>query len=266
MGLGEFVLLLLAGVGAGLVGTVAGLASLVSYPALLAVGLPPIAANVTNTVSLVFNGIGAVSASRPELRGQGRRLAHLVPLTAGGSVVGAALLLLAPASSFERVVPFFIASAAVLLLFPGLLRRRTRVLAEGTADVSLPAADPEPAVPAAVVYPVVFVVGAYSGYFGAAAGVVMLALLSATRSESLARSNAVKNVVLGASNLVASVIFVITAPVRWAAVLPLAAGCLIGGLVGPSVVRHLPARLLRVAIGLAALGLAAVLFGQAYLG
>src|SRR3954465_14540902 len=111
MSVGEFALLVLAGVGAGLTGSIAGLASLISYPALLATGIPPVTANVTNTVAMVLNGIGAASASTPELEGQGRRLRRLTGAAALGGAAGAALLLLTPSSAFERVVPWLIAGA-----------------------------------------------------------------------------------------------------------------------------------------------------------
>src|SRR4051794_17299065 len=110
-------LLLLAGIGAGLVGTVAGLASLVSYPALLAAGLSPVAANVTNTVALVGNAVGGIHGSRPELAGQRDRVRRLVPPAVIGGTAGGALLLLTPSDTFERIVPWLIGlgSAAVLL-------------------------------------------------------------------------------------------------------------------------------------------------------
>src|SRR2546421_5426007 len=106
VGPGTAVLLILAGIGAGITGSTAGLASLISYPALLAVGLPPVTANVTNTVSLVLNSVGSVSASRPELQGQARRLVPLAVAAVLGGVAGAGLLLLTPSGAFERIVPF----------------------------------------------------------------------------------------------------------------------------------------------------------------
>src|SRR5919202_1158559 len=115
--------LLLAGVGAGLAGTVTGLASLVSYPALLAVGLPPLTANVTNTVALCCNAIGAAAGSQPELRGQRARVLRLGSICVAGGAAGAALLLLTPGESFARIVPWLIALASVLILIRPLLYR-----------------------------------------------------------------------------------------------------------------------------------------------
>ena len=116
MSLWEFGFLVLAGIGAGLTGSVAGLASLISYPALLATGIPPVTANVTNTVALVLNSVGSVSASRPELKGQGRRLLPLMAAAVLGGATGALLLLLTPADAFEQAVPLLIAAASAAIL------------------------------------------------------------------------------------------------------------------------------------------------------
>src|ERR1700744_3964971 len=110
-------LLVVAGFGAGVTGSIAGLASVVSYPALLAVGLPPVSANVTNTVALVFNSVGSVSASRPELHGQARRLRRFALTGAAGGIVGAGVLLATPSGSFERIVPWLIALGSAAVLF-----------------------------------------------------------------------------------------------------------------------------------------------------
>ncbi|MGY1687343.1 sulfite exporter TauE/SafE family protein [Geodermatophilus sp. SYSU D00804] len=249
----EWLLLVLAGVGAGLAGSIAGLASLVSYPALLATGLPPVTANVTNTVALVLTSVGSVSASRPELAGQGRRLVPLAVAGVVGGTAGAALLLLTPAEAFERLVPLLIGGAALAILLqrpPGELAAEGRRL-HGARDPWWLVAGTG-------------VVAVYGGYFGAAAGVLLLALVLLGTGEGLPRGNALKNVVLGAVNGVAAVGFVVLAPVAWSAALPLALGCLAGGRLGPRVVRRVPQALLRRLIALAGLGLAVVLAVQAY--
>jgi hypothetical protein len=246
----EVVLLVVAGVVAGLTGSIAGLASLASYPALLAVGLPPVTANVTNTVALTCSTIGSVSASRLELRGQRARVRRLALAAVGGGLFGAALLLLTPSRSFELVVPWFIAIASL-----GILARR-RI--ESAVDHVHRAHDGH-AVTAGVC-----LIGVYGGYFGAAAGVLLLALLLWATGESLPRSNAVKNVVLGAANAVAALAFVCFADVRWSAVLPLGVGLLVGGRTGPAVVRRVPAGPLRAVIGVAGLVLAATLAVDVY--
>ncbi len=244
-------LLVAAGVGAGLTGSIAGLASLVSYPALLATGLPPVTANVTNSVALVLNSVGSVSASRPELRGQGARLLPLALAAVLGGVLGAVLLLLTPAEAFERIVPVLIAGAALAILLQ-------RPPAELAATAGRPPRDPRWLVPGTVA------IAVYGGYFGAAAGVLMLAMYLVGTGERLPRSNALKNVVLGCANSVAALGYVLFATVAWAAALPLAAGCLLGGLAGPWVVRRAPQALLRRLIALAGLGLALHLGIQAY--
>ena len=249
----EALLLVLAGVGAGLSGSIAGLASLVSYPALLATGLPPVTANVTNTVSLVLTSVGSISASRPELSGQGRRLAPLVAAGVLGGAAGAALLLLTPAAAFERVVPWLIGGAALAIL---LQRPPTELAAEGRRAHG--PRDPWWLAPG------IAVVAVYGGYFGAAAGVLLLALVLLGTGEGLPRGNAVKNVVLGTANAVAAVGFALLSPVAWSAALPLALGCLVGGRLGPRVVRRAPQTALRRLIALAGLGLAVVLAVEAY--
>ncbi|WP_432492341.1 TSUP family transporter [Kineococcus gypseus] len=237
----DALLLLAAGAGAGLVGSTAGLASLVSYPALLLTGLPPVVANVTNTVGLFGSTVGSTLGARPELRGQGRRLARLVPVAAAGGAAGSALLLALPADSFERVVPFLVALASVLLL----LQPRVQRLRPGRTSARNP-----------LVLLALFGVGVYGGYFGAAAGVALLALTELLYDQPLARNNALKNVLLGAANAVAAVGFAFFADVAWGSALALGAGCLLGGRLGPAVVRRLDPRVLRVAIALAGLALA----------
>ncbi|MGH8862677.1 MAG: sulfite exporter TauE/SafE family protein [Jatrophihabitantaceae bacterium] len=244
----QALLLVPAGVGAGLTGSMAGLASLISYPALLAVGLGPVTANVTNTVSLVFNSVGSVSGSRPELAGRTHRLLPLALAGLTGGALGAILLLILPPGSFARVVPWLIGLGSLSILLP-----------RPAADSSRPAGRDTPAVVAAV-----GLIAVYGGYFGAAAGVVMLALLLRTSHDSLPRANAVKNLVLGVSNLVAAVLFAIIGSVDWAAALPLAIGLLVGGRIGPAVVRRSPTTLLRLVIAVLGLGLAAFLAVDAY--
>jgi uncharacterized membrane protein YfcA len=245
----DFLALIGAGVLAGVVSTVAGLASVVSYPVLLAFGLPPLTANVTNTVALTFTTAGAAAGSRPELAGQGRRLRHLGLVTAAGGASGAALLLLTPPGSFELVVPALIGGSSVVLLLQPLIRRPGGQ-ARGEDSRPLRAA--------------MFCVAIYVGYFGAAGGILMLAALSAMLNEPLARINAVKNVVSGLANAVAAVGFAVFGPVRWTFVLPLAAGFLAGGWTGPAIVRRLPGPVLRTVVGVAGIAVAVKLGITAY--
>jgi len=244
----EFLLLVVAGVGAGLVGSMAGLASLISYPALLATGIPPLSANVTNTVAMVFNGVGSVSASRPELSGQARRLVPLIGVGVLGGVAGAALLLLTPATAFERIVPFLIAGASVAML---VQRPPRELAAEGAARAA-----GRPHRDSWGLLLGTFLISIYGGYFGAAAGVGMLAMFLLVTGEGFPRSNAMRNVVLGCANGIAAVGYAVFADVSWWAALPLAVGLLVGGRLGPRVVRRVPATLLRRVIAVLGLGLA----------
>jgi uncharacterized protein len=241
-----------AGVLGGLAG-IAGLASVATYPALLLVGLPPVTANVTNTVALVFNGIGSIWGSRPELEGQRKWITRIAPVAALGGAAGAALLLSTPAEGFERVVPILLGLASVAILLPRRGNRRTRVAdhQRHTVGVLLEST-------------AIFVICIYGGYFGAAAGVLLLALLLGAGHATLAHANAGKNVILGIANGVAAILFAFLAPVHWPAVLALGTGCLIGSRLGPIVVRHAPAAPLRAVIGVAGLALAVKLGIDAY--
>jgi uncharacterized protein len=250
----EFAFLVLAGVGAGLVGSIAGLASLISYPALLATVLPPVTANVSNTVALVLTGVGSVSASRPELKGQGHRLRRQLAAAALGGTTGAALLLLTPSSAFERIVPWLIGGASIALL----LSRPPQVLAVEGARAHPEHRDPW-WLPLGT-----FTVTIYGGYFGAAAGVMLLAMYLLTTGEGLPRGNALRNVVLSIANGVAAIGFIVFTSVAWSAVLPLAIGAFAGGRLGPRIVRRAPQALLRRLIALAGIGLAVHLAVQAY--
>ncbi|NIJ13591.1 hypothetical protein FHU38_003935 [Saccharomonospora amisosensis] len=243
-------LLALAGLAAGLAGSMAGLASLFSYPALLAAGLPPIAANVTNTVAMLSTAVGSAAGSRAELRGQRRRLGRLLGMAVLGGSAGAVLLLTTPTSAFELIVPWLIALGSGLLLFRDRIRDAAdRARTEGGEGGS--------AVPSAVA---VVLVAVYGGYFGAGAGVLMLAVLSAAVTEPLPVTNAVKNLATGAANATAALAYAFLAPVDWLAAAVLGMGALLGSWLGPAAVRRLPERPLRISIALAGFGLAAHLW------
>jgi hypothetical protein len=249
MTLADGFILLAAGILGGLASTVASVASVVSYPVLLALGLPPLSANVTNTMSLVLTGVGSVLGSRPELAGQRARLIRLGSLTALGGATGAAILLVAPADAFALVVPILIGGASVMLLVQPMIR--------GLAPT--PGSENSP-----VRYLSVFAVAVYAGYFGAAAGVLLLIVLSTMLAEALPRINALKNAISGAANGVAAILFAVFAPVHWSYVPLLAVGFLIGGFTGPRLVRRLPTRPLRILIAAAGIALAVKLGLSAY--
>jgi uncharacterized membrane protein YfcA len=248
MKLSEVLVLLGAGVLGGIFSTVVAIASLVTYPVLLALGLPPLSANMTNTVSLVLTGAGSVAGSRPELAGQRDRVLRLAIITGCGGLAGAAVLLLAPASTFTVVVPVLIGVASLLLLIQPLAARRLKP--GGTANWRNTVA--------------LFVVAMYTGYFGAAAGVMLLVVLSTMVAEPLIKINAIKNAISGVANGMAAILFTIFGTVRWMFVPPLAAGYLLGGWIGPKIARRIPATALRGAVSLCGVGLAVHLGMSAY--
>lgn len=243
------VALFLAGVAAGTVSVLVSLASLISYPALLAVGLPPVTANVTNTVSLVATGIGAGLGSRRELVGQGPVIARLALAGVVGGASGALLLLVLPERVFEVVAPLLIAGASLLLLVQPRLKAR-RAAREASLRPST-----------AAVYGATAV---YTGYFGAAGGILAFVALSRIIDRPFHDVNAAKNLLAAVSNGAAAVVFLLLGPVHWLAVVPLAAGLFTGGLIGPSIARRVPAPVLRVAVAICGLGVAAVLAWNTY--
>lgn len=238
-------ILLGAGLIAGISGTVTGIGSVFSYPVLLALGLPATAANVTNTVALALGGVGGAYGSRPELTGHAALVRRLCLACLAGSLLGSVLLLASPPGFVERVVPFLVAGAAVTILLP-----RPHPATANTRDWPTP--------PARTMWGLL-VVSIYNGYFAAAGGVLIIAVLLATTTQSLARINSFKNVLVLLSDAVAAGLFAAFGPVAWTHVTPLAIGLLAGSWLGPAIARRLPTAKLRVAIGIAALALAAKL-------
>lgn len=234
----EVAFLVVAGFLSGVVGYVTGIASLVSYPALLLVGLPPITANVTNTVALIPVGIGSATQARASLTFD-RRLGLLIGAAAAGGLVGSVVLLLTSEATFEALVPYLVAVAALAVLCQPLIRRLA-----GHRD-------------APTVFGIgVFFIGIYGGYFGAGAGIIFLALSLLATSQTMFQATLIKSVLLCASNVVAAVAFAFFFSIDWVAAASMGIGCLAGGWIGPPVVSRLPVPLLRVAIALCGFGLA----------
>ncbi len=254
-----FLFLIIAGFGAGLLASTAGLASLVSYPALLATGLSPVIANVTNTTALIFTGIGALFSSLKELHNHWKILTLYIFLALTGSIFGSTLLLIFPSKSFEKVVPFFILTAGILLFNSGRKKEAavTRLKKENPSKTHQTLVN-------ILCYIGLFFVGAYTGYFGAAGGVLILAILSTITDYPFPVVNAMKNVIAFTGNLVATIIFIFKSKIYWLFVIPLGIGFLCGGYTGPIIVRHINIHLLRALISLAAFGLAGYLFVTAY--
>ena len=240
-GVGQWVFLLGAGVLAGVIGTAGGITSLVAYPALLAAGLGPLAANVTNSVALLGSGFSSTLRAGPDISGHGRTVRTWLPQTVLFSLAGAVLLVLTPGGVFARVVPFLVAAGSLVLLAEpvisrsGLrLHRSVRVAGAGVA--------------------------VYNGYFGAGAGILMITLLLFGTEPVLHRANALKNVILVAADLLPAVLLQLVGTVVWHAVWPLGVGALAGGLIGPAIARRVPARVLRVLIAGCGLVLATRLY------
>ncbi|MDT4937438.1 MAG: uncharacterized protein QOG80_1109 [Pseudonocardiales bacterium] len=238
-------LVFVAGVAAGTINTVVGSGTLITFPALLSVGLSPISANVSNTLGLVPGAVAGAWGYRRELQGQRARVLRLGAASALGGLTGAVLLLTLPAKAFKTIVPVLIVLGLVLVVFGPRL----------TALLAKTAHRPREAVGPALWF-LVLLTGVYGGYFGAAQGVLLMGLFGVFLVESLQRQNALKNVLAGLVNAVAAVIFIFTGHLNWSAAALIAGGSLIGGLLGARVGRRLPAPVLRVVI--VAVGIAAI--------
>jgi uncharacterized protein len=236
----EAAAVLLAGVWAGTINTVVGSGTLVSFPILVAVGLPPVTANVSNTIGLVPGSVTGAWGYREELRGQGSRLRWLVPATTLGGVLGAVLLLSLPSGAFEAIVPALIGIGVVLVVLGPRIQRAVAAHHESRGGI--------PERGAWWVWPGVLGTGVYGGYFGAAQGVLLMAVFGIGIDDDVQRHNALKNVLAALVNAVAAVVFVVVADVDWRAVVLLAVGAIAGGVIGASVGRRLSPTLLRVVI------------------
>ena len=238
-----------AGVLAGVIGTAGGITSLVAYPALLAVGIPPLAANVTSSVALLGSGASSALRAGPDVVGRGATLRRWIPLTVVCSLVGALLLVVTPTGVFDELVPFLVLTGAVLLLLQPRIsawqQTHDRVLRPLAVSVSGAG------------------VALYNGYFGAGSGILMITLLLLTTEAVVHRANGLKNVILLSADVLPALVFALVGTVVWRAALPLGLGAVVGGLVGPSVARRLPEAVLRILIGCCGIGLAVYLFLRA---
>jgi hypothetical protein len=238
----DVTLLLLAGFAASAVNALAGGGSLVTFPTLVALGLPPVAANVTNSLGVSPGYVASVVGSRHDLadlaRRRGRRaLLSLLPTSVTGTAAGCALLLATPGRAFELVVPFLILGATAALAF----QSRIRGLVGHPRDLS-------PQQSTLALHALVFLGSAYGGYFGAALGVMLVAGLALVLDESLRHVSALKNGISAVAGLVTVVAFATFGPVAWVAVAVLAPATLAGGYVGARVLIRLSPRLLRALI------------------
>jgi uncharacterized protein len=240
----ELALAGLAAVAAGLINALAGGGTLVSFPTLIAMGVPPVAANITNTVALCPGYLGGALAQRADLRGQGRRLLLLVPAGIIGGVAGGVLLLIISENVFRVLVPFLILAAAVLLAVQDRVKDWIATHAPHAAGTT----------PAGRAVLPVGLAAVYGGYFGPGLSVIILAVLGLFIDDNLTRLNALKQCISLAVNVAAAVFFLFTGLVIWPVALVMAAGALIGGAAGGTIAGRIdPARLrwAIVAIGIA---------------
>ena len=234
----EGVVLVAAGLAAGALNAVAGGGSLVSFPALVALGLPPLSANVTNSVAVWPGYVGTCWGYRRELRTQGRRLLALGPAAVLGAAVGCLLLLVTSQEAFERIVPLLVVLGSLLLAVQGRVTERVRSWPGAGTGVRSP-----------LLHAGIAVAAAYGAYFGGGLGVVLLACLGLFVAEDLQRLNALKSALSLTINAVALVAFVLFGPVDWASVAVLAPAALVGGYLGARLARRLdPGRLRTVVV------------------
>lgn len=242
-----FIFLVAAGILAGIVSVVSSMASLVSYPALLLAGVSPVYANVTNTAALIFTGMGAAASSVKELKKSWRNYIKYIILILIGAVIGSFLVVIFPGKIFEKLVPFFVLFSAFLFWVSG-----KKITYQKREDNQL------------IAQIEMFAAGVYTGYFGAASGILMLIALLSVSKDNFVVVNAVKNVIGSLGNLIALVIFLFTSKVYWSKAIPLALGLFIGGFLGQKIIKFLPVKAVRVITFIFAVFLAIYLGWQAY--
>lgn len=242
----EFLAILLAGTWAGTINTVVGSGTLITFPVLLAFGVPPVTANVSNTIGLVPGSLSGAWGYRDQLVGQRALVVRLGSAAVMGGTIGAVLLLVLPSSAFDAIVPALIALGVVLVILGPRISKRVAARSSGGL----------PPHGAAWVWPAVGGAGIYGGYFGAAQGVLLLAILGIGVDDTIQRHNAVKNILAALINGIAAAIFIVVADVDWPIALTIAAGAIVGGQLGAKIGKRLPPNVLRaviVVVGVAAL-------------
>lgn len=245
----DALVLFVSGTAAGIINTVVGSGSLITFPAMIALGYPPVLANVSNNIGVLPGSISGAIAYRRELKGQFRTVLPLALFSAAGGCGGALLLLVLPAEAFDSIVPVLILIACALVIVSGPLKR-------WAAARQLKSASATPH--RAALLTSTGLTGIYGGYFGAAQGVLLLAILSILYPGGMQRANAVKNVLAALANGAAAVVFIFTTDVAWLAAGTIAIGAIIGGQIGGNVGRRIPANFFRVII--VVVGLAAVTY------
>lgn len=222
---------------AGLVNAVAGGGTLISFPTLVALGLPTVSANITNTVALCPGYVGGTFAQRRELREHGRKLPSLFASAAAGGLAGGLLLVLTSEALFRGLVPFLILAACALLALQEPLRRRLATAAAADEVRSSPS-----------LLAAVFLASIYGGYFGAGLGIMLLAVLGIAMSDSLNRLNAIKQALSAVINILAALFFLFSRQVVWGMAAVMAVASLLGGSLGGRIASRLDPRWLRAIV------------------
>jgi uncharacterized membrane protein YfcA len=232
----EAAIIALAGLWAGLINTVVGSGTLVTFPVLVALGYPPVTATTSNAIGLITGSITGAVGYRSEMAGHGRRVARYAVASLLGAVGGTVLLLSLPADAFETVAPILVGISVILVLVqPVLSRRLSARVAVDRKDTPL-------------LYVLIFLVGIYGGYFTAAQGIMLVGVMGLLLTDPLQRLNAFKNTLTAVVNLVAGLIYAFVAPISWPVVFVLAVSSIIGGLLGASIGRRLSPTVLRAVI------------------
>lgn len=240
------VLIALAGLGAGVINTLVGSGTLITFPTLVALGYPPVTSTMSNAIGLVAGGVSGTWGYRRELRGQWHRLRWQIPASFVGAVLGAWLLLHLPETVFEQVVPVLLIGALVLVVVGPRIQSYARVRAEAAGR----SAEHVSRFRMVAVVVATFAVGVYGGYFTAAQGILLIAAMGALLPEDLQRMNAAKNLLSLVVNVVAAVAYTVVAfdRISWAAAGLIAAGSLVGGFLGARYGRRLSPNALRAVI------------------
>ena len=251
MSLLEAIAIGLAGLAAGTINTVVGSGTLITFPTLLAFGVPPVTANVSNTIGLVPGSVSGVVGYRRELVGQRPRILRIGIASLIGGLLGGVLLLVLPDKAFSAIVPALVGLGILLVVFQPRITSWVEARHDGSGAPSR-----NPVLGAWWVWPAVLVAGVYGGYFGAAQGVLLMGIMGVGISETMQRLNALKNVLAAIVNAVAGLLFAIVADVDWKIVALIGGGSVIGGQLGATVGRRLPGPALRwtiVVVGVVAL-------------
>lgn len=246
----QYGFLAIAAVAAGLINALAGGGSLITFPTLMAVGIPPVMANVTNTVALCPGYLGATLAQKKDLHGQQKRIRLLLPSAVIGGIIGGILLLNSSDKVFERLIPFLILLAAALLAFQDTLRSWLQ-RRQGDENGHIPEIF--------AVLPIALA-SIYGGYFGAGLGVIELAILGLFLKDNLTRLNALKQLLSLVVNVAASCFFFFSNQVYWSAAIVVAIGSLIGGLLGGKLARIISPSYLRQTVVILSIIIAIVYF------